>query len=114
MKTLEEKRKAAPCGNQELPGWAAIIKEIDEYLCTLDPNYTVEQVKEKFGTLRFYYRLTAEDITEDRMDIAQNVMALENQTATICQECGCDSKIQTRGHGWVTTMCDDCWAKLSN
>jgi len=36
------------------PGWYPIIVELDAALTALDPNYEVHQVKEKYGTLRYY------------------------------------------------------------
>jgi len=35
-------------------GWYPIIVELDAALANLDPNYEVQQVKEKYGTLRYY------------------------------------------------------------
>jgi hypothetical protein len=37
------------------PGWFPIITELDEKLGALIPNYEIHQVKEKYGTLRFYW-----------------------------------------------------------
>ena len=36
------------------PGWYGILAELDDELSALDPNYEVHQVKEKYGTLRYY------------------------------------------------------------
>ena len=35
-------------------GWYNILDELDNKLAYLDPDYQINQVKEKFGTLRFY------------------------------------------------------------
>lgn len=37
------------------PGWYPLIVELDRELAALDPAYRVHQVKEKFGTLRYYF-----------------------------------------------------------
>jgi hypothetical protein len=37
------------------PGWYPIIVALDAHLATIDPDYVVHQVKEKFGGLRYYY-----------------------------------------------------------
>lgn len=35
--------------------WKDIILEADEMLAFIDPDYQINQVKEKFGTLRYYF-----------------------------------------------------------
>jgi hypothetical protein len=61
------------------------------------PQVVVEQVKEKFGTLRFYYQGGDEFI--------QGVVALaEHMSGKICEECGAPGA--TGGTGWVTTLCE--------
>jgi hypothetical protein len=57
----------------------------------------VEQVKEKFGTLRFYYN--GGDAVIDGM-----VRMAESMSSVMCEECGAPAK--TQGHGWVGTLCD--------
>lgn len=39
------------------PGWYPIICRLDQEIAALSPGYHVQQVKEKFGGLRFYYGL---------------------------------------------------------
>lgn len=36
-------------------GWWKIVAACDSQLAKIDPEYTVFQIKEKFGGLRFYY-----------------------------------------------------------
>lgn len=61
------------------------------------PQVVAVQVKEKFGTLRFYY---------DGGDpyIAGIVDMAESMSACTCEECGSPGKI--RGDSWVRTLCD--------
>ncbi len=37
------------------PGWYPILAELDEKLSDLIPRYEIHQIKEKYGTLRFYW-----------------------------------------------------------
>jgi hypothetical protein len=61
------------------------------------PPVVLEQVKEKFGTLRFYYKGGDEYI--------RGLVALaEDMSAHICEDCGDTGT--TRGGGWVRTLCD--------
>jgi hypothetical protein len=41
-------------------GWYPILAELDRELTALDPLYEVQQVKEKFATLRYYYTSASE------------------------------------------------------
>lgn len=45
-------------------GWYPIIARLDAQLATLDPDYELHQVKEKFGGLR-YYTHTEIEVTPD-------------------------------------------------
>jgi hypothetical protein len=44
-------------------GWYALIVELDEQLRALLPNYAINQVKEKYGGLRYYWE-AGEDIRD--------------------------------------------------
>lgn len=57
---------------------------------------TVQQVKEKFGGLRFYY-----DGGDDY--IAGLVSMAESWAGTSCEDCGAPGK--RTGGGWVRTLC---------
>lgn len=60
---------------------------------------TVEQVKEKFGGLRFYYD-GGDDYIEGLVTMA------EVWAQCTCEVCG--AKGETRGDlGWITTLCDE-------
>ena len=63
----------------------------------LVPQVTLDQVKEKFGTLRFYY--TGGDNYIDGM-----VRMAESMSGVICEECGAPG--QRRGGDWIYTACD--------
>lgn len=56
-----------------------------------------EQVKEKFGTLRFYTR-GGDDYTQGVISMA------EAMSGRVCEECG--SPGETGGKGWISTLCD--------
>ena len=102
-------------------GWKNIILDMDRQLAYLDPDYEIYQVKEKFGTLRFYYGTAVEDRTvQEIMDAL--VSYAEMVSAKVCDQCGNSSWIQ-RAHwgnkydgtavlkdsgGWLKTICDNC------
>lgn len=61
------------------------------------PQVVAVQVKEKFGTLRFYY--------EGGDEYVSGIVAMaESMSGRICEECGAEGK--QRGGGWIQTLCD--------
>ena len=63
------------------------------------PQVTLSQVKEKFGTLSFYY-----NGGDDR--IFGMVMLAETISGITCEDCGAPGS--RRGGGWIRTLCDSC------
>jgi hypothetical protein len=63
------------------------------------PQVTLDQVKEKFGTLRFYYS-GGDDYISGMVSLA------ESMTAVTCENCG--NPGSCRGGGWIHTYCEPC------
>lgn len=90
------------CGD----GWAELLvelsKKIQAHLNTLDPEVAAQivalQVKEKYGTLRFYVSAHDENIENLIKDA-------EKKSAVTCEHCGKDGKI--RGDFWYYVACDE-------
>jgi hypothetical protein len=61
------------------------------------PQVVVEQIKEKFGGLRFYYQGGDEEISG-------MVRMAEAFADSLCEECGTPGK--RRNGGWIRTLCD--------
>ena len=57
------------------------------------------QVKEKFGTLRFY-------MTTETEEMSALIREAEERSAVTCEECG--SPGTCRDGGWILTLCDKC------
>jgi hypothetical protein len=102
-------------------GWKRIVEETDAKLAYLDPKYKINQIKEKFGTLRYYYE------TSKRRELVQDIMyavvtMAERESETTCERCGSSSRcaIPTKGvkydktavlkvrNGWYKVICDSC------
>jgi hypothetical protein len=87
------------CGD----GWAALleppIKYIHEYNVEKpeEDRISISQIKEKFGTLRFY--IHGHDDTLDKL-----INEAENKSEITCENCGEEGKL--RGRGWYYTACD--------
>lgn len=90
-------------------GWYNLIDELCSKLVALHPNIRANQVKEKYGTLRFYIGSEGE-VPQALMDKAWNLEdEYEKRSALICEDCGHEGII--RGSGWVRTLCDQHAAK---
>ena len=63
------------------------------------PQVTLDQIKEKFGTLRFYYT-GGDDV------IGGMVRMAESMSGVTCEDCG--NVGERRGGGWVHTYCTPC------
>jgi len=87
-------------------GWYEIIETLCELLQYETDNYNAKQVvafqvKEKFGTLRFYV---------DSFDEKQGayINFAESMSSKICERCGTIKDVKLRGGGWLQTLCDSC------
>lgn len=90
-------------GVECMKGWKGLYDPLIE-LCKLK-EIEVTQVKEKFGTLRFYI-----GDSDGSLDLI--IRAAERMSSFVCEECGCSGleDVQTSGPGWIKTLCKKCRA----
>ena len=81
------------CGD----GWYKLIDELSSCIVSYKQDVIADQVKEKFGQLRFYTNYS------DRY-IDGMITLAEHMSARICEQCGSEGKM--RGGGWIVTLCD--------
>lgn len=101
-------------------GWLPLLEKVFAF-CQFNhdkngyPQLVADQVKEKFGTLRFYYHFeecdsenavwgTKYNRTDEYLEGA--IEFATHLTAEICEYCGKPSKVH--GKHWRTTECKDC------
>ena len=89
-------------------GWQPMVEELCSKVAQIveEKNLTfkIEQVKEKFGGLRFYYSWSG-----DRDDIiADLIHEAEMRSYKICEVTGEDGelRIKGKGYGWLKTLSD--------
>lgn len=90
-------------------GWNWLIDSLCESVQSyIDSNnvsqFVATQVKEKFGTLRFYG-----DGGDELID--GMTWLAEHQSETICEKCGESGRLQVSGgnpNGWMKTLCKYC------
>ena len=97
------------CGD----GWEPLLREAAEKLEPLCKAYAEQmtkeekecgghprasQVKEKYGTLRFYMSSATDEMYS-------SITQAEEKSETTCEVCGSTGKM--RGHGWYYTACEE-------
>lgn len=76
-------------------GWADVLYHAHMIAYDNDPEYVIHQIKEKFGTLRFYTNLQIEV-----------EMMIENLSINVCERCGEFGSLSAKStNGWVQTLC---------
>ena len=119
-------------------GWFDLIYDLCSEIMQAynDENREIDlevlQIKEKFGTLRFYYgfkgkpgtiqgfdfignqgvggfRFTPEG-TEFEKKISDIVRKYEEKSGSVCDNCGGTGKLRT-DLSWIRTLCDECYLK---
>jgi len=101
-----KKFKFIQCGLECGEGWNQMLYElctkIQQYITDtpLQSNFRVTQIKEKFGTLRFYCSGTTETI-EHLID------QYEIKSSITCENCGQPGKTVCID-GWYSTLCKMC------
>ena len=96
---FEESMKALPNDEYKEKRLAEIVAGDFRQVPELIPQVTLDQVKEKFGTLRFYYS-GGDDYISGMVSLA------ESMTGVTCESCG--NIGERRGGGWVHTYCTPC------
>lgn len=115
------------CGD----GWYVILKRLFSWIkWNVEQNdypmIIVDQVKEKFGGLRFYYKplpfdehkwKRSKDYTEEERwkwldnysrEISGAVSYAESLSYHICERCGSTEDVTTEGVSWLVTRCKKC------
>lgn len=88
-------------------GWKDLVLETDAMLLRMDSEYKIQQVKEKFGTLRYYYDSDLEYDTVERRIMDAIIDAAEARSAITCERCGKYGELRTQRY-YVLTLCDAC------
>lgn len=116
MNKLEELQQKYPelydkCWDFSIgPGWYDLIDALSE-LCwneiqkfpKEERNFIV-QVKEKFGSLRFYFN----DSWDLPWAVAGAIMLAEMLSNKICSICGSKAEIKANDMGWFKALCKTC------
>jgi hypothetical protein len=78
-------------------GWALIVEELITGLKAVGWDGDLQQIKEKFGGLRFY-------VGNATSEMHSLIDAAEQKSLKTCEVCG--SPGETRDRLWIKTLCD--------
>ena len=93
-------------------GWYGIIYDAINGLSKVkednpDCSISIAQVKEKFGQLRIY--IDTEGCSKEcRKKLYSVISEAENKANRTCERCGSTENVETKGPGWVSTLCRKC------
>ena len=89
-------------------GWYPLVVATDRRLTELDANYVVQQIKEKFGTLRYYCAPNGDDPAPELLDAFDAITDdAERASAITCERCG-EPGVPQRTRYWAKTLCSVC------
>lgn len=88
-------------------GWHQIIRDLEVELNTISPGYSIQQIKEKFGTLRYYASVAEGEINERVIAAFDGAIGrAERKSAKTCEQCGEPGRLRAP-RGWYVTLCDE-------
>jgi len=101
-----------PYGLECGAGWKDIVDRTHEKLKYIDPDYTIFQIKEKFGGLRYYFDTSLEYGSTPHNIMNDIVSAAEFEASNTCEMCGTSGRIKEVelrvDHYWYYTYCKEC------
>lgn len=92
------------------PGWKQLILDCDREMSAIDPEYTIDQIKEKYGWLRYYIHSNSASY-EDLWKITNRYERLSMET---CESCASTTDVTTAAgpfNSWIKTLCKACREK---
>jgi len=88
-------------------GWLQLLDDLCAKIMALPGGEAVvaDQIKEKFGGLRFYWHSQANDKL-DAEAVSKLVDEAERQSTKTCEHCGTTENVTHGGKRWVRALCD--------
>lgn len=90
------------------PGWIPLIVDLHKQISSLISDYRIYQIKEKFGSLRYYadFTISIENIKNFEY-LSELIHTTELKSQTICDICTQPGTL--RNHSFIyKTRCDSC------
>ena len=93
-------------------GWYQIVVSCDRLLTQIDPRYSILQIKQKFGGLRYYFQPSHPDDNALYAKMNSIVLAHEDIASTTCEVTGKHGVLMKSKSGWLKTLNIE-WASSS-
>lgn len=102
LQALRIKHARAVVSFECWPGWTDLFDAVFTWLAEIAPNHewSPSQIKEKYGTLRFYWHGDLPPLGDEIIEAAEHI------SGHLCEVCGAPGRIQNQ-HGWWTTRCPE-------
>ncbi|MHA6730194.1 hypothetical protein [Devosia sp. A369] len=100
LQALRAKHARAVVPFECWPGWTDLFDTVFTWLHEIAPRHkwTPSQVKEKYGTLRFYWHGDLPALGNEIIEAAEHI------SGHLCEICGAPGMLQSQ-HGWWSTLC---------
>lgn len=85
-------------------GWHGLILDCDKELTAIDAKYTILQIKQKFGGLRYYMTPSNYTTPEQRDAMWAITEKYEELSRATCEETGCPGVLMQSIGGWYKTL----------
>ena len=102
-------------------GWYPLILELNKRLNQINPTHRILQIKEKFGSLRYYFELpqvrsnapaSERKLREQQYaDMQELVKQYEYFSSITCECCGDRGEFRAKNY-WYKTLCESCRLRL--
>ena len=101
---FDEPKNVMTSANNIGEGWHDLVRELEADLTAMGVEWEILQVKEKFGGLRYYARLTSQPEDFDEALFWNRVHRAEGESYEICEKCGTRENVTNAGR-WIVTLC---------
>ena len=91
-------------------GWRPIVEKLVDDIMAISPQIEITQIKEKFGTLRFYIGGVKHEISNSVYSLIERA---EQESGVTCEHCGTKDKVTTKGT-YILTLCASCRKARNN
>ena len=89
-------------------GWHDIINDAIDEMFAIDPDLSLDQVKEKFGGLRIYYTPSVDWDSEQAATLREIVRRAESKANDTCENCGSAENVDFANSSWIRRLCETC------
>lgn len=93
-------------------GWWDLVVLCDKELASIDPNYSIFQIKEKFGGLRYYFKPSKHELNHEMNRV---VAKFEKICAMTCEKTGFHGYLMVRNGIFKTlnkSFINDGWTEV--